>query len=69
MIAPIRARAITPIAKVSLNDNDTNVGWVAALASPANARIDAPTNRPIAIGPLQNTTTDTITLMKVTTKD
>ena len=53
MIAPIIARAIVTTANVSLNDNDTNVGCaVAALAVRVNARIDAPTNKPIAIGPL-----------------
>ena len=64
MIAPIRARAITPIAKVSLNDNDTNVGWVAALASPANAMIVTPT-RGKRMKEIRVTTTET----KVITKD
>jgi hypothetical protein len=70
MIAPIIARAITPIANVSLNDRATNVGCaVAALASPANAMIVTPTIAPTTRGKRMKEIRVTTIETKVITKD
>ena len=70
MIAPTRARAINTTANVSLNDNDTNVGWaVAALAVRVNVMIVAPTIRPTTRGKRMKEIRVTTIETKVITKD